>query len=170
MQRRERIIIEDVQTDPDAVQSTPLLTRTGEMLGMISTHFRQPHCPSEHELRLTDLYAVHATELIVRKQSETAVLRYQQELQGLTAKIIEAQEHESKHLARELHDVFSQKLAVLGMEIAALGQNLPVFSRELKSRLQQFHRTDRVFVERYPSDLSPAPSRYPRRPRPGGGA
>jgi len=152
MQRRERIIIEDVQTDPDfephrqvaasagfrAVQSTPSLTRTGELLGMISTHFRQPHRPSEHELRLTDLYAVHATELMVRKQNEAAVLRYQQELQGLTGKLIEARELESKLLARELHDVFSQKLAVLGMEIAALGQNLPESSQELKSRLQQF--------------------------------
>jgi PAS domain S-box-containing protein len=151
MQRRERIIIQDVQTDPDfephrriaasagfrAVQSTPLLTRTGELLGMISTHFRQPHVPSEHELRLTDLYAVHATELIVRKQSEAAVLRYQQELQGLTSKLIEAQEHENKHLARELHDVFSQKLAVLGMEIAALGQDPPESSGKLKRRLQQ---------------------------------
>jgi signal transduction histidine kinase len=87
---------------------------------------------------LTDLYVIHATELIVRKQSEAAVLRYQQELQALTARLIEAQEHENRHLARELHDVFSQKLAVLGMEIAALGQKLPVSSRELKSRLQQF--------------------------------
>jgi PAS domain S-box-containing protein len=151
MQRRERIIIEDVQTDPDfephrqiaasagfrAVQSTPLLTRTGELLGMISTHFRQPHCPSEHELRLTDLYAVHATELMVRKQNEAAVLRYQQELQGLTGKLIEAREQESKLLARELHDVFSQKLAVLGMEIAALGQKPPESPHALKSRLQQ---------------------------------
>jgi two-component system, NarL family, sensor kinase len=66
------------------------------------------------------------------------VRRYQQELQGLTAKILEPQEHESKHLARKLHDVFSQKLAVLGMEIAALGQKPPVSSQELKSRLQQF--------------------------------
>jgi len=152
MQRRERIIIEDVQTDPDfephrriaasagfrAVQSTPLLTRTGELLGMISTHFRQAHRPSEHELRLTDLYAVHAAGLIIRKQSEAALLRCQQELHALTAKLIEAQEHESKHLARELHDVFSQKLAVLGMEIAALGRNPPETSQALNRGLQQF--------------------------------
>ena len=151
MQRRERIIIEDVQTDRGfdqhrriaasagfrAVQSTPLLTRTGELLGMISTHFSQPHRPSEHELRLTDLYAMHAAGLIIRKQSEAAVLRYQQELHALTAKLIEAQEHESKHLARELHDVFSQKLAVLGMEIAALGRNPPETSQALNSGLQQ---------------------------------
>jgi hypothetical protein len=37
-----------------AVQSTPLLSTTGTVLGMISTHFSQPHCPAERELRLLD--------------------------------------------------------------------------------------------------------------------
>jgi nitrate/nitrite-specific signal transduction histidine kinase len=184
MQLRERIIIEDVQTDPDfephrqiaasagfrALQSTPLLTRTGELLGMISTHFRQPHCPSEHELRLTDLYAVHATELMVRKQNEAAVLQYQQGLQGLTGKLIEAREQESKLLARELHDVFSQKLAVLGMEIAALGQKPPESAQALKSRLQQLTEQIGVLSREIHHISRQLPSRYPRRPRPGGGA
>jgi signal transduction histidine kinase len=80
---------------------------------------------------------MHASGLIIRKRSEAAVLRYQQELHALTAKLIEAQEHESKHLARELHDVFSQKLAVLGMEIAALGRTPPETSQALNSGLQQ---------------------------------
>jgi signal transduction histidine kinase len=149
MNRRGRVIIEDVETDPDfaphrqiaasagfcAVQSTPLFSRRGEPLGMISTHFRQPHRPSERDLRLTDLYAVYAEEVIERKQSEGALLRYQQELQTLTARLIEAQETESKYLARELHDDFSQKLAVLGMEMAALAPGTSGASLELGGRL-----------------------------------
>src|SRR5882672_12525703 len=51
------------QTGFRAVQSTPLVSRSGELLGMISTHFRQPHRPSDPELRLTDLYARQAAEL-----------------------------------------------------------------------------------------------------------
>ena len=84
LQRRERVIVEDVQTDPGftrhrqiaasagfrAVQATPLFSRTGEPLGMLSTHFRHPHRPSEHELRFTDLYARQAAEMIERKQVE----------------------------------------------------------------------------------------------------
>ena len=87
MQRRERVIIEDVLADPDfephreiaasagfrAVQSTPLFSRSGEPLGMISTHFRQPHRPSGHDLRFTDLYARLAAELIERQRAEEAL-------------------------------------------------------------------------------------------------
>ena len=40
-----------------AVTSTPLLASSGNLLGMISTHFATPHCPSERELHLVDLLA-----------------------------------------------------------------------------------------------------------------
>lgn len=84
LKRRERVIIEDVQTDAGfephlpiavatgyrAVQSTPLFSRNGEPLGMISTYFREPHRPSDRNLRLTDLYARQAAEMIERKRAE----------------------------------------------------------------------------------------------------
>lgn len=84
MQLRSRIVIEDVQTDAlfaphrhiasaagfRGVQSTPLFSRSGEILGVISTHFVHPHRPSETELRLTDLYARQAAEMIERKRTE----------------------------------------------------------------------------------------------------
>jgi signal transduction histidine kinase len=87
LQRGERVIIEDVESDPAfephrqiaasagfrAVQSTPLISRSGEPLGMLSTHFRDPHRPSERELRLTDLYAWQASEMIERKRAEAAL-------------------------------------------------------------------------------------------------
>jgi signal transduction histidine kinase len=102
---------------------------------MLSTHFRAPHRPSERELRLTDLYAVQAAELIERRRNEAALLRYREERQALTARLIEVQETESKHLSRELHDVFSQKLAVLGIEMAALAHAPPESSGALSARL-----------------------------------
>ena len=97
LQRRERVIVEDVQTDPvfaphrqiaasagyRAVQSTPLFSRSGEPLGMLSTHFRQPHRSSEHELRLTDLYARQAAEMIERKRAEQALRESEQRFRSL---------------------------------------------------------------------------------------
>jgi signal transduction histidine kinase len=52
------------------VQSTPLFSRSGEILGVLSTHFKHPHSLSESELRLTDLYARQAAEMIERKRIE----------------------------------------------------------------------------------------------------
>ena len=58
------------QTGIRAVQSTPLVSRAGRLLGMISTHWRNPHPPSEHDLHLLDVLARQAADLIERKQAE----------------------------------------------------------------------------------------------------
>jgi PAS domain S-box-containing protein len=53
-----------------AMQSTPLFSRTGRLLGMITTHWRHPHEPSKRDLRLLDVVARQAADLIERKQTE----------------------------------------------------------------------------------------------------
>jgi signal transduction histidine kinase/ActR/RegA family two-component response regulator len=81
----QRIVVRDVFTDPifaepgvqrvmrragvRAVISTPLLARTREVLGIISTHFEQPHEPSERELRSLDLVARQAADLVEHAQA-----------------------------------------------------------------------------------------------------
>jgi PAS domain S-box-containing protein len=49
-----------------AVQSTPLRSRSGRPLGMISTHWRTPHAPTEHDFRLFDVLARQAADLSER--------------------------------------------------------------------------------------------------------
>jgi PAS domain S-box-containing protein len=56
-----------------AVQSTPLISRSGKLLGMISTHWRHPHQPGERNLRMLDLLARQAADLIESKQAQAAV-------------------------------------------------------------------------------------------------
>ncbi len=56
-----------------AAQSTLLRSRAGQVLGMISTHWREPHEPNERELRLLDVLARQAADLIERKQAEKAL-------------------------------------------------------------------------------------------------
>lgn len=81
---RERIIIEDVLADSSfaphrhiaaeagfrSLVSTPLIGHQGELLGLLSTHFREPHRPTEYELRLTDIYAQQTARLLERKRME----------------------------------------------------------------------------------------------------
>jgi PAS domain S-box-containing protein len=85
----ERVLVFDVESgefeaSPDdmrafrlsgirAVQSTPLVSRRGRIVGMFSTHWRRPHWPSERELRLLDVLARQAADLIERKQAEEAL-------------------------------------------------------------------------------------------------
>jgi hypothetical protein len=45
-----------------AVQSTPLMSRSGQLVGMISTHWRTPHQPTERALRRLDVLARQAAD------------------------------------------------------------------------------------------------------------
>jgi PAS domain S-box-containing protein len=94
----------------------------------------------------------HAEEKLRRK--EAALLQSRRELQELTARLIESQETQSKHLARELHDVFSQRLAVIGMETAriaglsitspqALGAALRQLAEQISSLGKDVHQVSR---------------------------
>jgi PAS domain S-box-containing protein len=56
-----------------AVQSTPLVSRDGHVVGMISTHWKKVHNPSERNLKLFDVLARQATDLIERKQAEEKI-------------------------------------------------------------------------------------------------
>ena len=47
-----------------AVQSTPLVDYAGHLIGMVSTHFRRPHRPSDRDLRIMELYADFAGEAL----------------------------------------------------------------------------------------------------------
>ncbi|HET9385467.1 MAG TPA: PAS domain S-box protein [Gemmatimonadales bacterium] len=49
-----------------AVQSTPLRSRGGKRLGMLSTHWRTPHAPTENDFSLFDVLARQAANLIER--------------------------------------------------------------------------------------------------------
>lgn len=56
-----------------SVQSTPLHSRSGALLGMISTHWSRPHTPTDADFRLFDVLARQAADLIERTRAEAAV-------------------------------------------------------------------------------------------------
>ena len=49
-----------------AVQTTPLLSRSGKPLGMLSTHWQRPHTPSPRDHKLFDVLARQAADAIER--------------------------------------------------------------------------------------------------------
>ena len=90
-QDQRRTIIDDVATFPAlldtedrrvalidgvrATQSTPMISRKGELVGVLSTQFRQPHRPSEPELKLIDMLAWTAADFVDRHLTEAALKR-----------------------------------------------------------------------------------------------
>ncbi|MBA3540542.1 MAG: GAF domain-containing protein [Deltaproteobacteria bacterium] len=73
-----RTIVEDTETDPRfmgyrliartvgfrAVHSTPILTRSGALLGVLSLHCKHPGPPSPLQIQLADVCALHAADAI----------------------------------------------------------------------------------------------------------
>src|SRR5262245_7785445 len=82
LRRRQRIVVEDVTTSPifadrqsqdmmlaagaRACQSTPLMAESGQVVGVLSTHFHAPTQPSDSALRHLDALAARAARFIER--------------------------------------------------------------------------------------------------------
>lgn len=83
-----------------AVQSTPLISRSGKVVGMISSHWKDVHQPLERELSRLDIVARQAADLIERKQTDDALrqqeanyrIQLEQEVQERTAELKESNE------------------------------------------------------------------------------
>ncbi|MGK6353541.1 ATP-binding protein [Parapedobacter sp. DT-150] len=65
-----------------SVQTTPLVSRDGKVVGMISTHWKKVHRPSEHSLGLLDILARQAADLIERSKAEEALRESEERLQS----------------------------------------------------------------------------------------
>ena len=58
-------------------------------------------------------------------------------LQILTGRLIHAQDEERTRIARELHDDFSQRLAILGISAGQIWKSLPASNVEDRNRVQE---------------------------------
>jgi PAS domain S-box-containing protein len=99
LSKAERVVVEDVAVSPlysrqsrevmlaagaRAVQSTPLISHSGRVLGMFSTHSRVPKSPDDRELRALDVLARLAADLIDRNQTEDALRHSEQRFRVIT--------------------------------------------------------------------------------------
>lgn len=95
-----------------SAQTTPLRSRDGKLLGMISTHWSEPHQPSDRELRLLDILARQAADLLERTIAEEALRAREQELDHTCATLRQTEELQ-KMLTGELSHRVKNMLATV---------------------------------------------------------
>ena len=98
-----------------SAQTTPLLSRSGALLGMISTHWTYPHEPSQRDLRLLDILARQAADLLERTISEEQQRQTALKLRDLNDTLeTRVQERTNALLAAEGQVRQMQKLEAIG--------------------------------------------------------
>jgi two-component sensor histidine kinase/CheY-like chemotaxis protein len=95
-----------------SAQTTPLRSRNGKLLGMISTHWNEPHNPSERDLRLLDILARQAADLLERTIADEELREREQDLDRTCAALRES-EALQKLLAGELSHRVKNMLATV---------------------------------------------------------
>jgi PAS domain S-box-containing protein len=138
------------QTGVRSLQSTPLVSRTGRTLGMISTCWRQVHDPSERDLRLLDVLARQAADVIERRQTEAAVRQKEAELEQIVTQTPFmltrcTRDLRYRYVSRAYAEMFGRTAAefagkqiveIVGKE--ALNTILPYIQKVLKGHPAQF--------------------------------
>lgn len=124
LEKNKRIIIPDIEASEfissekslaahrlagiRSAQATPLITRSGHVIGMISTLWTGIHEPTERELSLLDVLARQAADLLERKQREERYLsRLQHEVHERTVEL-----KESKDLLQSIADTIPGMISV----------------------------------------------------------
>jgi two-component system CheB/CheR fusion protein len=145
-----------------AVQSTPLVSRAGRLIGVISTHWRTTHQPAERELRLFDVLARQAADLIERNQAEDALRQAQSQLADRagelervvaerTIELREANKHLEAFVYTIAHDLRRPLRAMQGFAQVLLeeyGPGLEETGRSYAKRIEQSARfMDRLLLD-----------------------
>lgn len=102
LETHQRVVVEDIsvsphyQADPSAMNlllsagmrsviCIPLLTRSEQLLGALSVLFATPHRPSERHLRLLDLLARQAADILERTRADNLLRAARQQLADANA-------------------------------------------------------------------------------------
>jgi signal transduction histidine kinase/ActR/RegA family two-component response regulator len=114
-----------------ASHTTPLVSRAGKLLGMISTHWAVPHQPSERDFRLLDILARQAADLLERVHVEEVLRRSESQLK-------DADRRKDEFLATLAHEL-RNPLAPLrtSLELIRLRERTPPDIEEVRLAMEE---------------------------------
>jgi len=105
-----------------SAQTTPLMSRSGNLLGMISTHWSKPHEPSARDLRLLDILARQAADLLERTIAEEALRAREQELERTCEALRQSEQQQRQSAAKlgELNETLETRIHERTTELLAV--------------------------------------------------
>jgi PAS domain S-box-containing protein len=136
--------------------STPILAKSGRVLGTFAVYTREPRDPDEDVLAIIGR-ATHVAGIAIERR------QLDEELRALSDRIEGAREEERTGIAREIHDQLGQALTALKMDISWITRRLPdgdrggAMSEKLaemaKSADELIHAVRRISAELRPGIL-----------------
>lgn len=135
LQTRQPIIIPDTAVDTRWQYHFPTrqircwlgvpLMLQGRVIGLLNLDKQQCGFYSERDAQLAMAFAHQAAAAIENARLLDAIEGHRQDLQRLSAQLINSQEAERKRIARELHDEMGQALTAMRINLAAIEKELP---------------------------------------------
>jgi signal transduction histidine kinase/ActR/RegA family two-component response regulator len=118
--------IEDIAADPSyardpemmaragfrSVQSIPLIDRTDELVGVLSTHFLEPHEYSDRDKQLGDLLARQAADLIASREHQEQLAELNRKLEKRNAELADQNRKKEDFLAVLGHELRNPMAAI----------------------------------------------------------
>ena len=126
-------------------------------IGVVGLGKTEPRYITQHHIRLVEALASQCAVAIQNAWLFEQVRSSSERLQSLARKLVELQENERLHIARELHDEAGQALSILKLNLGRLEQD-PECPQQVRQRLQELKTVaDNVLEElhRLAIDLRP---------------
>lgn len=164
----EPVLVPDIRNHPDWSLPTdqtseiswmgiPLFSR-GDVTGLFSLSKGEPDFFKEEHVRLAEAMASQASvaveNSVLFEQMQTSTLR----MQALSRRLVDVQEDERRHIARELHDEAGQALVSLRYGLRLLEREIDKGGSITDKVADLVQRTDAVIdgLHRLAADLRPA--------------
>jgi PAS domain S-box-containing protein len=148
-----RVVIDDVTESPAlqnspaldvlaaagirAFQTTPLIGRAGEIVGMFTTHYRRACRPDEADLRILDLLARQAADLIERMRVMEALNERSEQLEAANKEL----ESFSYSVS---HDLRAPLRAIDGYSRMILTRHADRFDEEARDKFNVIRQSTRI--------------------------
>ena len=150
LRHKQRVIVADYQTDErfahhlestsillaagiHASQSTPLILRTGRLIGMFSTHWGKPGRPADRVLRLVDLLARQAADQVEHKQAVDNLRQSEERYRALAQDLQLADRRKDEFIGVLSHEI-RNPLTAIKLGLSLLDRSSPAGEQTVRVR------------------------------------